>query len=387
MIDQLKPCDGDIEPTIEAMLNDALELRKLPPYRVNTLPEVQAKLEAFFRDDPTLDSPGVEGLKHLGGGASKEQYVFDLTQVNADSQRCVLRMDPLESAVVTSREREAAILALMQGAVPAPKPLWSDFTGEKLGRPAMITDFIPGVTKPSDSSSNVSGFGTVFDKKTRAALAKSFMRHFATMHSVDWRNSGYECFQAPTADQQQAARWQLNWWTKVWHDDVAQGYPLMGLAERWMRDNLPSIPEQDLVFVHSDYRTGNFLYDEASLEITTVLDWELIHIGDYHEDLAWAAISTWSTMEEGVLLASGLMPLQQLCDQYSEATGRAINMKNLYFYQVLGLYKCVAICLATSINAARHSHNHQDALLSWLGAAGYTFLDDLHALLEGGCPE
>lgn len=382
-----KTCSKDFEPAIESMLNDALKLRDLPPYKVATTPEIQARLEAFFKEDPSLKSPQVEGLKHLGGGASKEQYVFDLKQEGAASQRCVLRMDPLESAVVTSREREAAILDLMQGVVPAPKALWSDYTGEKLGRPAMITDFIPGVTKPSNSTSNVSGFGTVFDQPTRESLSQSFMKYFAAMHSVDWRNSGYDCFQAPAADEYQAARWQLNWWTKVWHDDVTEGYPLMGLAERWMRDNLPATQPEDLVFVHSDYRTGNFLYNEETLEITTILDWELIHIGDYHEDLAWAAISSWSTVEDGVLFASGLMPLEQMCEQYTQATGRPINKKSLYFYQVLGLYKCVAICLATSMNATRNAHNHQDALLSWLGAAGYTFLADLHTLLEGGCPE
>lgn len=387
MTRQDKTNGNDMEPAIEAMLNNARHLKSLPPYEVSTLEQVQAKLEAFFKDDPSLDSPQVEGLQYLSGGASKEQYVFDLVQANTLAQRCVLRLDPLESAVVTDREREATILDLMQGVLPAPKPLWCDYTGKKLGRPAMITDFISGVTKPSNSTSNVSGLGTEFDAAIREPLGKSFMEHFAAMHAVDWRKCGHDCFQAPIADEQQAARWQVNWWTTVWHNDVSEGYPLMGLAERWMRDNLPAVPSEDLVFVHSDYRTGNFLYDETSFKITTVLDWELIHIGDYHEDLAWAAISTWSTVENGVLLASGLMPMEELCDQYSRATGRPINMRNLFFYKVLGLYKCVAICLATSISAARHSHNHQDALLSWLGAAGYTFLSDLHALLEGGCSE
>ena len=374
----------DFEPEIEKMLNDSLLVRAEPAYKVRTLPEVQTSLESFFKNESSLMSPGVEGLKRLGGGASKEQFVFNLTQTGAPTQRCVLRMDPLESAVVTSREREAAILDLMQGVVPVPKVLWADYNGDKLGRPAVITDFISGVTKPSNSTSNVSGFGTAFDKTTREALSKPFMKYFAAMHSVDWRDCGYDCFQAPTEDPFQAARWQLNWWTKVWHDDVSEGYPLMGLAEQWTRDNLPAANPDDLVFVHSDYRTGNYLYDEETLDITTILDWELIHIGDYHEDLAWAAIRSWSTVEDGVLLASSLMPLEELCGQYSEMTGRPVNMNSLYFYQVLGLYKCVAICLATSVNAARNTHNHQDALLSWLAAAGYAFLSDLHALLERG---
>lgn len=35
--------------------------------------------------------------------------------------------------------------------------------------------------------------------------------------------------------------------------------------------------------VHGDYRTGNFL--EQGGRITAILDWELVHLGDPHEDL------------------------------------------------------------------------------------------------------
>jgi hypothetical protein len=78
------------------------------------------------------------------------------------------------------------------------------------------------------------------------------------------------------------------------------------------------------------------------------------------------------------------LPVDTLCESYTAVTGRHVNPENLYFYQVLGLYKCVAICLATSINAARHAHNHQDSLLTWLATAGYAFLSDLANLLERG---
>ena len=372
----------DMEPSISQMLNDALTLRQQPEYRVRSLAEVEASLNAFLQATE-LEQPEISGLKRMGGGASKEQFVFNLKAVGKATERCVLRMDPLESAVVTSRSREKMILDIMQNVLPVPRAMWCDEDGSLLGRPALITNFVGGVTKPSVSTSNVSGFGTVFDEQTRKALSNPFMEHLVAMHNVDWTQHVNKCFQAPVEDKQQAARWQLNWWTKVWRDDVCEGYPIMGLAERWMRENLPEVEKEDLVFVHSDFRTGNYLYDENTLEITSILDWELIHIGDFHEDLAWAAIKSWSTVDEGgTFLASGLLPVDVLCERYSSATGRSINKGNLYFYQVLGLYKCVAICLATSMNAARHSHNHQDSLLSWLGAAGHSFLLDLANLLK-----
>ncbi len=43
--------------------------------------------------------------------------------------------------------------------------------------------------------------------------------------------------------------------------------------------------------VHGDFRLGNLLVDRGGLR--AVLDWELAHIGDRHEDLAWATIRAW----------------------------------------------------------------------------------------------
>jgi len=59
----------------------------------------------------------------------------------------------------------------------------------------------------------------------------------------------------------------------------------MTLAEQWMRDRLPET--DDLVLLHGDYRVGNFLFDAESGQFNAVLDWELAHIGDFHEDLGW----------------------------------------------------------------------------------------------------
>jgi hypothetical protein len=42
------------------------------------------------------------------------------------------------------------------------------------------------------------------------------------------------------------------------------------------------------VVVHGDFGPQNMLFDEATAEPTALLDWELAHIGDPAEDLAWA---------------------------------------------------------------------------------------------------
>ncbi|MBK8958048.1 MAG: phosphotransferase family protein [Proteobacteria bacterium] len=373
----------DLEPAIARTIAGIHAARASGPYHLLGVTDVAARLAPFLAAQG-VPSPRISELKRMGGGASKEQFSFVLERDDGAPRTCVLRMDPMEAAVITSRAREFEALRALAGRVPVPEALWVDADGSQLGRPALITGFVGGVAKPSNIQSNVSGFGTVLGAELRQRLAAPFLAHLVAIHGLDFRAGALPSFQAPDADAQQAARWALNWWTRVWRNDALAGIPLMGLAERWMRAHLPAARE--LVLVHSDYRTGNYLFDETRGDITAILDWELVHIGDYHQDLAWIGIKSWSHAENGTLLASGLMPMNELCARYTALTGRTVDADTLYFYQVLGLYQCVVICLGTSMRAAHEAHNHQDALLAWLAAAGHAFLADLMALLEQGAP-
>ena len=63
-------------------------------------------------------------------------------------------------------------------------------------------------------------------------------------------------------------------------------YPLADYGIRWLKAHQPEAP--CVTIVHGDYRTGNFL--EVGGRITAILDWELVHLGDPHEDLAWVSL-------------------------------------------------------------------------------------------------
>ena len=112
-----------------------------------------------------------------------------------------------------------------------------------LGRPALITEFVNGVTKRSHSDSNVTGFGTVVGKDLPSRLVVHFINHLSSIHAIDINDPILESFQIPNADPKQAARWQVNWWTKVWHGDSLRGIPILGLAESWLKQNLPDTAE------------------------------------------------------------------------------------------------------------------------------------------------
>lgn len=65
--------------------------------------------------------------------------------------------------------------------------------------------------------------------------------------------------------------------------------PIIALGLKWMEDYCPDPCEP--VLIHGDYRMGNLLAKDSRL--TGVLDWELAHFGDRHEDLAFGCMAVW----------------------------------------------------------------------------------------------
>jgi aminoglycoside phosphotransferase (APT) family kinase protein len=367
----------DMEPTCQRALLGRIENRKKGPYSARKTDEVAAELATFF----AKVKPGatVSGVNRMGGGASKEQFVFAL-----DGEKHVLRMDPLEAITETDRKREFEIMNAVHGLIPVPKMLWMDETGRTFGRPAAIMSFVGGVTKPSDAGLKVSGLGTSLGPRLREKLKGPFLDYLVKLHALDWRNADLPSFAAPEGDPKQTARWSLNYWKQLWNLDGIEPVPIVSYAEQWLTDNMPEC--QELVLTHCDYRTGNYLFDEARGEITAVLDWEMARIGDFHEDIGWILMQIFGSYEDGVFRASDLYGREEFITAYEAASGRTVNRKTLHYYDVMSSWKCYIITASNGMSAARSQHNHQDVLLTFLAAANVLFSNDLCRLLGQGEP-
>jgi aminoglycoside phosphotransferase (APT) family kinase protein len=375
----VRPSSGelDMEPACAALVERRAAARSEAPYSARSTGEVVAALEQFF----ARERPGrrVGGVQRMGGGASKEQFLFTLADASGATEAYVLRMDPLGAITETDRRREYEILNLVQARLPAPKPVWLDVDGAAFGRPAVIMEYVAGVTKPSGSGLKVSGLGTHLGEPLRTQLKGQFLDHLVALHALDWRSADLPSFSAPAADPGQAARWSLNYWKALWRLDGAEERPIAAAALQWLSDNLPDCDE--LVLTHGDYRTGNYLFDEASGRITALLDWELARIGDFHEDLAWVLMQVFGTFEDGQFRASDLYGREEFIVAYEAASGRRVNRRTLHFYDVFSSWKCFVIVAANGLAVARAAHNHQDVLLTFLGATAPMFADDLCRLL------
>lgn len=370
-----------IEPRLLWLLHDKHERRKAGIYIPKTAEEIAAGVTRLFASLSIAATP--RNVRRMGGGASKEQFVFDVEgDVAPEFRRCVLRMDPREGIIETCRRREVQVLRAVQGKVPVPPVFCSDTDGAVLGQPAMITGFVGGVAKPTASGAGPSGLGGVMPEALAKALTPQFVEYMAAVHAVDITDAGLDDYAVPRPGTTDAALWQVNYWRKVGELDGTDSLPLLTMAETWLYDRLPICDEP--VLLHADHRLGNFLFDEATMRMTAVLDWELSHIGDFHEDLAYSFEPLFGQRApDGKLMVGSMMSTDELLERYTALTGRVINPATLRWYEVMTSYKLVMMNHTSSIIAARDGTNHQNALLAWLAAVTAGLSAHLIELLDG----
>lgn len=105
--------------------------------------------------------------------------------------------------------------------------------------------------------------------------------------------------------------------------------PVIALAIKWCEDHLPA--PSDPVLVHGDYRMGNVMVDADGL--AAVLDWELAHRGDAHEDLAFGCMTVWrfGRIDKP---AFGVGSLEDYFAAYEAAGGGAVDRTRFDFWLV-----------------------------------------------------
>lgn len=327
----------------------------------------------------------ITDLSRLAGGASQEQYSFSIkikkNSSHLTEKKLVLRREPNESICAADRLREYQLMKAANKCLPVPKPYFVDREGEVFGRPALISEFANGVQKPSLSTGNVTGIGVNFPRSLREKLAPQFVKILASIHTIDLNANDFSAFTVPEIETTNGTELLINSLARVWNEDYIEQVPLLSVAELWLRRNKP--PLDHVSVVHGDYRSGNFLFDEASAQITAILDWELGFMGDRHADLAWALFEPFGSRgENGEFLCCGLMERDEFIAAYEDASGLPVDPIRLKYYTVLNLWRAILLSLASGPRAANGAKTHQDIVLTWVAGVAYPLLETMRVILE-----
>ncbi len=375
--------DRPVERTVDETLTRKMARRGVVFHEAPNLTVIDGRLRSFLAS--RIDGEfAVENLARMAGGASKEQFVFDLTWTEDGQERrdhLVLRMDPPASMVETPRLREFEVLQLLAGALPVPAVLWATDDPADLGAPAMICGFITGTTAPADAPATASGLGVTFGARLRPILAEQFVRYLAELHRFDWREHELPSFQRPDEGTTQALDWRLAMTDRAWAEDAFEPHPTVLLTQHWLWKHRPVVDHVSVI--HGDYRNGNFLFDEQSGRITALLDWELTYLGDRHHDLAYAMMAGWGETDPqtGEFYCSALVPREQFIADYERISGLSVDPARLEYYTVLNMYWAVVALIATGPRNAAERMTHLDVMQNFLSGLGAYYLDQLNAVV------
>ena len=241
---------------------------------------IAGQLEQFIAGHLGPDaSLRVGSVERVSTGRSRENWLFELSWRNptgAYRESLIARRDPDGGLLETDRAIEFAVLQALEGsAVPAPRARWLDADGAALGKPSLVMARLPGTCEYYSINGDR-------PEAARVLLAQRFCDLLASVHQVDWHEAGFDQFMVdPGVD---AARHELGHWQSVLEGDQLEPYPELALARRWLERHAPASPRT--VLVHADFKAGNILLDDND-QVTGLLDWELAHLGDPHEDLGW----------------------------------------------------------------------------------------------------
>ena len=108
----------------------------------------------------------------------------------------------------------------------------------------------------------------------------------------------------------------------------------------WLKQNQPEPVET--VLVHGDFRLGNLIVDESGL--AAVLDWELAHLGDPREDIAWLCVNSWR-FGQSQNRVGGFGQLEELLEAYEASGGHAFTADQIDWWEILGSLKWGIMCM------------------------------------------
>jgi aminoglycoside phosphotransferase (APT) family kinase protein len=281
-----------------------------------------------FLSERTGAHVSVSELKRYPVGFSWITYGF-CASIDGASHDLILRLGPENGlyAPYSARPQFEALRALHGSAVPVPEAWWMSDDPAILGDPFFVCSRSPGEAPIPWVTSKTAAFADSY----RVPLGHQFVDALAAIHTHDWRNGPLNdgC---TDLNLQNVASVEVERWARLHERWKLRPFPMIHWALNWLRANLPVAPA--ISIIHGDYRLGNFL--ERDGQITAILDWELVHLGDPHEDIGWACLPQY---EGGSGLVCRLIGRDEFFRRYERATGIAVDPTSLRFYTVLSLLK------------------------------------------------
>ena len=277
----------------------------------------------------------IDGIDRFHGGAARETYRFRAS-AGARSEWLVMRRDPSASLIDTSREVEFHAIGRAHAAgLPVPRPVHLDASGVNLGSPGFVMTEIAGGRACNPFEPGAYGANA-------AVTGVALFTALGQLHALE--PDAADRAALPFMD----AAGRLAHWKAEIDRHRLRPEPVADAAWRWLAANVPA-PSGPPTLVHGDFRSGNFLVD-ADNRLLAILDWEMAHLGDPMEDLAWVTDPLWGHQMPGVV--AGTCTREAAIAAWEAASGRQFDARSRGWWQLFSTYQGLAIWITSAFEVA-----------------------------------
>lgn len=321
--------------------------------------ELEPRIAAYLAHRmPAAETIAVDELARIHGGSSQETFRLRARWREAGAaieRRLILRREPPAGLVVAERDLEYKVYAALAGqGLPVPGVHFLELDSRWLDRPFFVMDLMPG--KPGHFWTSDDPF-----EGRQADIGREFWRHLGRLAALDHRAIGLIDLRNGNIDIDYWPR-ELARWEAMLDDGEAVIEPIVRAAIRHLRRSPPP-PAAKPAIVHGDYRAGNFLFTPGDGRITALLDWEMAHVGDPLEDIAWALDAMWS-MEK-------YFPIDEGLAIWERASGLRVDRDALDWWR---LFACVKACgIWTTAEASFAQGRSRETIVAVTGLRGGHF--------------
>jgi aminoglycoside phosphotransferase len=198
--------------------------------------------------------------------------------------------------------------ALRPHGIPVPK-VWAFDKGFDV----LLVDRIPGMV----------WFHPPAEQADQISVARDFIGHLATWHRIGAAGLDLPSF-GPVKSWPEHQRDQLAGIESLMFGAAGGNRldPLVSRALDWLRTNVPQA-EGPVVLVQGDTGPGNFLYKDG--RVTGVIDWELAHLGDPMDDIAWLS---WRATQHG------FTHFPDRLREYERLSGITVDPERVNYYRL-----------------------------------------------------
>ncbi len=265
--------------------------------------DMRSALELWLHDQRG-DAVEIAILRRIATGNSRANWYLEM----ADGDRYVVRIEQGGVFGTSSAEEFRFMQAADVLGCPVAPTRWFEPTGNVVGEPFFVMEFVDGVATGRD------------DRSMSPELATDFVTRLHELHHIDW-SSQIESDVTP----ENATHVAVDRWYDVYRSETDIPIPLLEEGAAWLHHH--AAPLERVGIVHGDPGPGNMVHDGS--RVIAFTDWEFTHLGDPMED--WAYLIN--------MRGAKTMQRDQWLGLFARVAGVTVTDRDLRYWSVFNYFK------------------------------------------------